>query len=139
MARKYGKKTSEKVERTMHEFKRGKLRSGSGGKVTSRKQAIAIGLSQARARGYKVPPAPSHATMDIDARVRAYLSRMRPGTEVDAHGIARALHVDPLVANYALERAAKAGFAVTDDGKWFGPAGPAGGSGPHHARKKSPA
>lgn len=62
-ATKYGKKTSEKVARTMREFKEGKLRSGSGGKVTSREQAIAIGLSQARARGYKVPPAPSHSTM----------------------------------------------------------------------------
>lgn len=63
MARKYGKKTSEKVARTMREFKEGKLRSGSGGKVTSREQAIAIGLSQARAKGYKVPSAPAHSTM----------------------------------------------------------------------------
>jgi hypothetical protein len=39
----------------MHEAKRGKLRSGSGKKVTSRKQAVAIGLSQARKRGAKVP------------------------------------------------------------------------------------
>jgi hypothetical protein len=53
---KYGKKASEKVERAMHERKRGKLRSGrSGKKVTSRKQAIAIGLSQARKAGAKVP------------------------------------------------------------------------------------
>ena len=53
---KYGKKASEKVERAMHEKKRGKLRSGrSGKKVTSRKQAIAIGLSEARAAGAKVP------------------------------------------------------------------------------------
>lgn len=60
-ARKYGKKASEKVARTMREFKRGTLTSGSGGKVTSRAQAIAIGISQARAKGYKVPPA-AHAT-----------------------------------------------------------------------------
>ena len=61
--RKYGKKASEKVERAMHEMKRGQLKSGrSGKKVTSRKQAIAIGLSQARRAGGKVPPAPSHAT-----------------------------------------------------------------------------
>jgi len=54
--RKYGKKAGEKVERSMHEMKRGKLRSGrSGKKVTSRKQAIAIGLSQARRAGAKVP------------------------------------------------------------------------------------
>jgi hypothetical protein len=53
---KYGKKAGEKVERAMHEKKRGKLRSGrSGKKVTSRKQAIAIGLSEARASGAKVP------------------------------------------------------------------------------------
>ena len=55
MAR-YGKKASKKVEKAMHERKRGTLRSGrSGKKVTSRKQAIAIGLSEARARGAKVP------------------------------------------------------------------------------------
>ena len=54
--RKYGKKGSSKVERTMHEKKRGTLRSGrSGKKVTSRKQAIAIGLSEARREGGKVP------------------------------------------------------------------------------------
>lgn len=52
---KYGKKASEKVEETVHEMKRGKLRSGSGKKVTSRKQAIAIGLSEARKEGGKVP------------------------------------------------------------------------------------
>ena len=53
---KYGKKAGEKVERAMHEKKRGKLKSGrSGKKVTSRKQAIAIGLSEARAAGGKVP------------------------------------------------------------------------------------
>jgi hypothetical protein len=54
--RKYGPKSRKKVERSMHEMKRGKLRSGrSGKKVTSRKQAIAIGLSEARRSGGKVP------------------------------------------------------------------------------------
>ena len=52
---KYGPKASEKVERAMHERKRGTLKSGSGRKVTSRKQAIAIGLSEAREAGGKVP------------------------------------------------------------------------------------
>jgi uncharacterized protein DUF6496 len=53
---KYGKKAPSKVKRAMHERKRGKLRSGgSGKKVTSRKQAIAIGLSEARRAGGKVP------------------------------------------------------------------------------------
>ncbi len=56
MARKYSKKASKKVERAMRERKRGTLRSGrSGRKVTSRKQAIAIGLSEARRSGAKVP------------------------------------------------------------------------------------
>jgi hypothetical protein len=126
MARKYGPKASEKIGQTMHEFKRGKLKSGgSGKKVTSRKQAIAIGISQAARAGYKVPPPPSgHASMNLDARVRAYLSNMRPNTEIDARGIARALGggIDPLEADYALERAEKAGLAVTSDGRWFGPA-----------------
>lgn len=52
---KYGKKASDKVEEEMHELKRGTLKSGSGKKVTSRKQAIAIGLSEARREGGKVP------------------------------------------------------------------------------------
>ena len=53
---KYGKKAQSKVKRAMHERKRGTLRSGrSGKKVTSRKQAIAIGLSEARRSGAKVP------------------------------------------------------------------------------------
>ncbi len=53
---KYGKKAQEKVERAMRERKQGKLKSGrSGKKVTSRKQAIAIGLSEARRAGGKVP------------------------------------------------------------------------------------
>jgi hypothetical protein len=58
--RRYGRKASEKVEKAMHERKRGTLKSGrSGKKVTSRKQAIAIGLSQARRAGGKVPRKPS--------------------------------------------------------------------------------
>ena len=54
MAR-YGEKAGEKVEEAMHEMHEGKLKTGSGKKVTSRKQAIAIGLSEARAEGGKVP------------------------------------------------------------------------------------
>ncbi len=54
---KYGKKAQKKVRRAMHERKHGTLRSGrSGKKVKSRKQAIAIGLSEARRAGAKVPP-----------------------------------------------------------------------------------
>ena len=52
---KYGKKAGKKVEKAMHERKRGTLKSGSGKKVTSKKQAIAIGLSEARKEGGKVP------------------------------------------------------------------------------------
>lgn len=52
---KYGEKASEKVEKAMHERKKGTLKSGSGQKVTSKKQAIAIGLSEARKAGGKVP------------------------------------------------------------------------------------
>jgi hypothetical protein len=55
-SRKYGPEAQEDVERAMLEMKRGELKSGrSGKKVTSRKQAIAIGLSEARASGAKVP------------------------------------------------------------------------------------
>jgi len=55
---KYSKKAQEKVGEVMEEFKEGKLKSGpkgKGGKVTSRKQAVAIGLSEARKSGAKVP------------------------------------------------------------------------------------
>ena len=63
MAKKYGKLAEKKVEKAMHERKHGTLRSGgSGKKVTSRKQAIAIGLSEARAAGGKVPRARGKAT-----------------------------------------------------------------------------
>jgi len=56
MERRYSKKASRKVQRAMHERKAGTLRSGrSGRKVRSRKQAIAIGLSEARRSGAKVP------------------------------------------------------------------------------------
>ena len=53
---KYGKKAQEEVMEAMHEFKEGKLKSGkSGKKVTNPKQAVAIGLSEARKKGAKVP------------------------------------------------------------------------------------
>ena len=57
MARKYSKKAQESVETAMHKMKRGELKSGKSGKtVKSKEQAIAIGLSEARKEGAKVPP-----------------------------------------------------------------------------------
>jgi len=62
MARRYGKGAQKRVESAMRRRKRGTLESGrSGKKVTSRKQAIAIGLSEARKKGAKVPPAPTES------------------------------------------------------------------------------
>ena len=52
---KYGKAASKRVKSAMHRKKKGTLKSGSGKRVTSRKQAIAIGLSEAREKGGKVP------------------------------------------------------------------------------------
>lgn len=52
---KYGPKAQKTVEEALHKFKRGDLKSGSGQKVTNRDQAIAIGLSEARDKGYKAP------------------------------------------------------------------------------------
>ncbi|MEN9626483.1 MAG: hypothetical protein RL557_811 [archaeon] len=57
MAR-YGKAAAQQVKIEMHEFKRGRLKTRGGRKVTSRKQAIAIGLSEARRKGAKVPRPP---------------------------------------------------------------------------------
>jgi hypothetical protein len=59
--RKYGKAASKRVERAMRRRKKGTLRSGSGQKVKSRKQAIAIGLSEARKKGAKVPRKPKRS------------------------------------------------------------------------------
>ncbi|HVX59829.1 MAG TPA: DUF6496 domain-containing protein [Pirellulales bacterium] len=56
MARKYGPKAQKEVKKAVHEFKEGDLKSGkSGKKVTSKKQAVAIGLSKARKKGAKAP------------------------------------------------------------------------------------
>lgn len=52
---KYSEKADDKIEKSMHEMKEGKLKSGSSKKVTSKKQAVAIGLSEARKEGAKVP------------------------------------------------------------------------------------
>jgi hypothetical protein len=59
---KYSKKAEEKISKVMHEKKAGTLKSSSGKKVTSRKQAIAIAISEARAAGAKVPPKKKTAT-----------------------------------------------------------------------------
>ncbi len=77
MARKYSKKASKKVEKVMRERKRGTLRSGrSGKKVTSRKQAIAIGLSEARREGAKVPsPSKTRSTRKRRSTKRKTSSR----------------------------------------------------------------
>jgi hypothetical protein len=69
---KYGKKAQDKVERSMHEMKKGKLRSGrSGKKVTNPKQAIAIGLSEARKAGGKVPSKGTKSAAKKTGRKRA--------------------------------------------------------------------
>ncbi|TKK68313.1 hypothetical protein FC093_11820 [Ilyomonas limi] len=68
---KYAKKAGEKVEEEMHEMKEGKLKTGTGKKVTNSKQAIAIGLSEARKEGAKVPKktgAKKAATRKVSAK-----------------------------------------------------------------------
>lgn len=80
MAR-YGKKAHEKVEEAMHEFKHGQLRSSSGDKVKNPKQAIAIGLSEARSEGGKVP---KKAASDKPAAKGAGRSGGRSGTKKTA-------------------------------------------------------
>jgi hypothetical protein len=78
MARRYSKKASRKVAQAMRERKRGKLRSGrSGKKVTSRKQAIAIGLSQARRAGAKVPKKKSSTRKRSTARTKTAARKKR--------------------------------------------------------------
>lgn len=55
MSKKYSEKAQEKIGEVMKEFKEGKLKSSSGKKVTDKKQAVAIGISEAREKGLKVP------------------------------------------------------------------------------------
>lgn len=59
---KYSKKAQEKVGDVMHEFKEGKLKSSSGEKVTNRKQAVAIGISEAKQKGLKAPDKPKKSS-----------------------------------------------------------------------------
>ena len=78
---KYSKHAGEKVKEVMHEKKQGKLKSGSGKKVTSRKQAIAIGLSEARKEGAKVPKKSSSKSFQCKG-----LGLNMPKIVVEAHG-----------------------------------------------------
>ncbi len=76
----YGKKAQEKVEKAMHERKQGTLESGrSGKKVTSRKQAIAIGLSEARREGGTVPPPPPTAKSRSGSKTRSSRAKSSGG------------------------------------------------------------
>jgi hypothetical protein len=76
VAGKYGKKASEKVKKVMKERKAGTLKSGSTGKrVTSRKQAIAIGLSEARRAGGKVPAARKSSAKKTARHTRSHSTR----------------------------------------------------------------
>ena len=76
---KYSKKSQDKVEKTMHELKHGKLKSGTGKKVTSRKQAIAIGLSEARKEGAKVPAKKSGSSKSSAKKSASKKSAPRKG------------------------------------------------------------
>ena len=73
--RKYGKAASKRVASTMHRRKKGTLKSGSRRKVMSRKQAIAIGLSEARAKGGKVPRAKKSARKGSSGRKKTTSKR----------------------------------------------------------------
>jgi len=78
---KYGAKASQKVEKAMHERKEGTLKSGSGKKVTSKKQAIAIGLSEARKEGGKVPKkkSSSSSSKKTSSSKKSSSSHSKPG------------------------------------------------------------
>jgi hypothetical protein len=81
---KYSKKAEEKIETVMHEFKQGKLKSGKGGKggtVRSRKQAIAIGISEAREAGLKVPDEKQKETEKAPVRKRARKDGLKASRE----------------------------------------------------------
>lgn len=79
---KYSKKAGDKVEKAMHEKKSGTLKSGSGKKVTSKKQAIAIGLSEARKEGAKVPKKKSAAKKKPGPKKKAATKKPGPKKKV---------------------------------------------------------
>jgi topoisomerase IA-like protein len=82
---KYGDKASDKVGTAMEELKAGTLKSGaSGKKVTSRKQAIAIGLSEARKEGGKVPPAPAKKAAGKKAPAKKAAAKKAPAKKAAA-------------------------------------------------------
>lgn len=84
---KYGQKSKEKVEEALHEEKRGELKSGRSGKtVTSRKQAIAIGLSEARKAGGKVPPKKKAAAKKKAAPKKKAATRRKSAPKKKAAG-----------------------------------------------------
>jgi hypothetical protein len=74
---KYGKKAGKSVKSAMHRKKKGTLKSGSGRKVTSRKQAIAIGLNEAREKGAKVPSRKSGGRKKSSGRKRSTSTRKK--------------------------------------------------------------
>jgi hypothetical protein len=78
----YGRKAQDKVRKAMHERNDGTLRSGSGRKVTSRKQAIAIGLSEARREGGKVP---SRKTSSSRRRKTSSRTRRKTSSRTRSH------------------------------------------------------
>ena len=87
---KYSKGAQKKVERSMHEMKRGKLKSGRSGKtVKSRKQAIAIGLSEAREAGAKVPPPKKGAKKKTAAKKGARKPPAKKGAKKGSGRIAK--------------------------------------------------
>ncbi len=82
---KYSKKASDKVEKAMHERKHGTLKSGgSGKKVTSRKQAIAIGLSEAREEGAKVPKKKAATKKSATKKTASKTARKKTATKKTA-------------------------------------------------------
>jgi hypothetical protein len=90
MASRYGAKSKQKVARAMHERKRGTLKSGSGQKVKSRKQAIAIGLSEARRAGGKVPAPKKKASTGRKSSGRTSSSSARGGSSTRSKSSASA-------------------------------------------------
>ena len=81
---KYGKKAGAKVKRAMHKRKQGTLKSGSGRKVKSRKQAIAIGLSEARREGGKVPPPKKKSARKKSSKKKSSKKSARKSTKRSA-------------------------------------------------------
>lgn len=117
MATKYGKKTQKKMEKVMHEFKEGDLKTSHGRKVTDRDQAVAIGLSEARSEGDKVPKKKSSSKSSSHSKASSHKSSSHKTTTKKRHQDTIIEKTEKMIKNAGAEVVDFAEDVVHDAGK----------------------